>query len=1513
MSTDVASLVFEFNSTSAATADADMNRLIATGDKLEASALRVKTATEQAGIGIKSGADASTAATQSATDLAAAQGAVEKATRQATSASADTRAQRTLEAAAMRELVLATNQYENSQAALASKLSAVQGVLDPLAKIEKTRADQMAIFNKSLAAGLVNEGQYATLLKSSGDAALAAKTAHLEMATGVNAAEDALGHMGGTAGKTREALVLMREFMRGDFSRALGSTTIELQRFGLLGAIFSPVGLAIGALAIATGVVVAAMFEGEKEIAKFNGALVATGNYAGLTVSSMETMSDSISKASDTTIGATKKTVESLTETGKFSGAAIASLSDAAQNYSRITGQNADTFVKEYDEMGDHLVKFALKHQDVYHDLTFDQIQQIALLVKHGQEQAAQEALAADIDAASKKRLAETTAEQVANYGILQTSLHNIAINASSMWDALLGLGRPMTNVEKLGAAMDKLAADSARIQQARQTPLGNTAAARQLQDSALATDYANVSGAQGAIKTENDKAAADDAEAKKQRDLAQAKFGDGKATGKTPTDDNATTLDAAVKAELAAQLSLTADVDQIAKIKTDEVAAELKLQTDRVAKLASEHHITTDTATIADAAYQAAAAAKDELIERQKIIAQVQADLDQRQAVSGYQDRINAAQAIFATSAEQTAEAEEDALAERQAQEREATGLKLSENLASGKINIVQAAILLSMESEAQSAETAAKQRQDDIKIIEERAALQTSSLERQKSVAEAEASLLTSTYARAVAEKDILAITQQEELVQAQRAIDITTLGSAARKEAEDAMGGLQARQAADKKLADRQTDLIHGIQDATTNVSSLKDALARHDWATVFDDLQKTIHSIEASFTANGLVGGLLSGGSALATLAGGKTGNSLATGIGVAGLGLAAGGGLIDASLGAAEAGTISGALGGLGVEIGSLLGPIGIIAGIGVALAGILKSKPSNNTGIATFDGTSAFSVAGDKSTDNNPLATTAANAVIQGEQALASFGVTLNDTVTKIGIGSRDLSSIFLSSGAEVRSAVGDASAAAEAALKAVLQGATFTDDAEKKLVDSMLAAGDGFDQIATAIQNYVAAQQISTGIAAQIQQLQDPQAYDASQVRAAIDAQKASAQAMVTAGDLTTDQLAKINSQLDTLEGLQLDAVVKKYADTLNAAQQSAADAMTAANDNVTAAQSAVSDAYSAETSAIQSNIDALNSSITALSTFSDSLTSGPLANLNPTQQLATTRAQFEALAALPAADPTRLAGLQAASEAFLTASKAAAPTSLAYAQDLAQVKKATDDSVKAAQTQVSLAQQQLDADQQAVQGLITLNATVQAGTGALTAAIGGLQAALATQAAAQAAVNALATPAATATPDPTATAATSTAVNDNNAASNTNDPTLATSSVPTPADIQSAVQAAIQGGIGGADFGAVQHFATGGTGVVGGSGGTDSQDVHLALTPGELVNVKRPTGGDDTSDLAAEIRSLTEAVAKLQGSADQTAKNTDKSANLAARWDRGGLYVRGISPEAPVKTQAA
>ena len=115
MSVDVARLVFELDSTQADPAEKKLDRLIATGERADATFRKLKTATEMAGIGLRDASDGAQRAAKTATDMVQSQGAVEKATRGAAKASADLRAQRQLEAAAMREVVQASKAYERDQ------------------------------------------------------------------------------------------------------------------------------------------------------------------------------------------------------------------------------------------------------------------------------------------------------------------------------------------------------------------------------------------------------------------------------------------------------------------------------------------------------------------------------------------------------------------------------------------------------------------------------------------------------------------------------------------------------------------------------------------------------------------------------------------------------------------------------------------------------------------------------------------------------------------------------------------------------------------------------------------------------------------------------------------------------------------------------------------------------------------------------------------------------------------------------------------------------------------------------------------------------------------------------------------------------------------------------------------------------------------------------------------------------------------------------------------------------
>ena len=116
MSIDVASLVFEIDSTQAVTARKNLEDLEAVGAKVDASARRIKTATEQAGIGLDKVAAASGRATKAATEHAKSQGAVERTARQA-------------EIAATRAAEREAAAWAKVEAALAKRNAALRGDL----------------------------------------------------------------------------------------------------------------------------------------------------------------------------------------------------------------------------------------------------------------------------------------------------------------------------------------------------------------------------------------------------------------------------------------------------------------------------------------------------------------------------------------------------------------------------------------------------------------------------------------------------------------------------------------------------------------------------------------------------------------------------------------------------------------------------------------------------------------------------------------------------------------------------------------------------------------------------------------------------------------------------------------------------------------------------------------------------------------------------------------------------------------------------------------------------------------------------------------------------------------------------------------------------------------------------------------------------------------------------------------------------------------------------------------
>src|SRR5690606_3483170 len=208
-----------------------------------------------------------------------------------------------------------------------------------------------------------------------------------------------------------------------------------------------------------------------------------------------------------------------------------------------------------------------------------------------------------------------------------------------------------------------------------------------------------------------------------------------------------------------------------------------------------------------------------------------------------------------------------------------------------------------------------------------------------------------------------------------------------------------------------------------------SGFRDAIRRHDWSRAWDDLARAIETVTKAYQQHGLPGGIAAGASALGNVVGGRAGRALSSAGSAGSTALMATGNPYIALAAAAVAG-----------------------------LTELLRGKPSNQ-GAGYSLVTGEFS-GKSRTAETERAAKSAADIISGGMDILRDAGAQLTATVHGLVIGTRDLSQIYLTNGRTVTAAVGDAAAAAEAGLLAMLESATFADEAQGKLVKSMMAAG---------------------------------------------------------------------------------------------------------------------------------------------------------------------------------------------------------------------------------------------------------------------------------------------------------------------------------------------------------------------------------------------------------------------------------------------------------------------
>lgn len=442
MADETSRLVIAVDSTSAKSATGDLDQLTAASARTEAATTSLGQATNafgetQADVDARLRAvaqayraeiDASEQATRAAYDAAKSRSSV-AAAQSAQSASSD-------------KLVLA----QNAQMAASSRAVAMQTQYERVLAITAGTEAQLDAaegqLNKLRAAGAITSSEYAAAVDRLAKAKLIDAAA-----SKVSAAAEKEGM---TARQTREIGTLATELAAGNTGRIKTSTAALANSFGLVGKMMTPVGLAVTGVAVAIGGAVAAMVAGERETAKYNQALAASGSIGVTTAGQLRDLSTALGAANGS-YGDARDIVQALTRAGLASSAMFQAASLAASDYAVATGTKAADAARTVGDLMTGNFASISKVDQAYQFLTASQQEHIRALADQGRAtDAAREALQLFTDkSASAKDQAVDDAGNIEKAWNAVTGAIGGAINSLKGWGAQQSLADQITDLQK--------------------------------------------------------------------------------------------------------------------------------------------------------------------------------------------------------------------------------------------------------------------------------------------------------------------------------------------------------------------------------------------------------------------------------------------------------------------------------------------------------------------------------------------------------------------------------------------------------------------------------------------------------------------------------------------------------------------------------------------------------------------------------------------------------------------------------------------------------------------------------------------------------------------------------------------------------------------------------------------------------------------------------------------------------------------------------------------------------
>lgn len=196
-----------------------------------------------------------------------------------------------------------------------------------------------------------------------------------------------------------------------------------------------------------------AYYKGSEEADSYNKALIFTGNAAGTSASQLAVMAQQVSSTIGTT-GAAAEVLAKLAGNGKIASGSFELIAEAALQMERATGRSIDETIAELAKIAKDPVAAAKELNDQYHFLTASVYAQIVALKQQGDTVGAANLLT-DTYAAT---IAARTGQITQNLGLIERSWNSIRDAAKAALDVPLSIGREKGLADQLADERAKLA-----------------------------------------------------------------------------------------------------------------------------------------------------------------------------------------------------------------------------------------------------------------------------------------------------------------------------------------------------------------------------------------------------------------------------------------------------------------------------------------------------------------------------------------------------------------------------------------------------------------------------------------------------------------------------------------------------------------------------------------------------------------------------------------------------------------------------------------------------------------------------------------------------------------------------------------------------------------------------------------------------------------------------------------------------------------------------------------------